>query len=39
MKGKRHPPEQIIRTLLTAQQLPNEGQSLAASVVSWGCRL
>ena len=28
MKRKRHTPEQIIRTLRTAEQLLNEGQAL-----------
>ena len=37
MTGKRHSPELIIRKLLrTAGQLPNQGESLADFVSSWG---
>ena len=35
MNGKQHSPEQIIRKLRTAEQLLNQGQSLADSVVPW----
>ena len=38
MKGMRHPPKQIIRTLRTAEQLLNEGQSPSDSVMSLGYR-
>ena len=35
MKRKRHSPEQIIRKLRTADQLLNQGQSVADVEVVW----
>ena len=38
MKRKRHAPVQIIRKLRTAEQLLNQGQSVADVCRSWRCR-
>ena len=38
MKGKRHTPEQITRKLRTAEQLLNQGQSVADVCRAWRCR-
>ena len=38
MKRKRHTQEQIIRKLRTAEQLLNQGQSVADVCRAWRCR-
>jgi len=39
MKRKRHSPEQVIRKLRTADQLLNQGQSVADVFEPWRFRL